>query len=35
MDVSSSFDNCISLILKTKSGTEEWTAPLLKILVSY
>jgi hypothetical protein len=35
MDFSSSFDNCISLILKTKSRTEEWTVPLLKILVSY
>jgi hypothetical protein len=34
MDVSYSFGDCISLMLKTKSRTEEVT-PLLKILASY
>jgi hypothetical protein len=35
MDVSYPFGDCISLILKTKSMTEEWVTPLLKMLVSY
>jgi hypothetical protein len=35
MDVSYSFDDCISLILQIKSKTEEWVSPLLKIPENY
>jgi hypothetical protein len=35
MDVSYSFDDCVSLIRKTKSRTEEWVVPLVKIRASY